>query len=130
MTETKQPRHRLKPETREKVERWLLEQDRDFVAALCKRSHPTHPLDAVRELATEDLQLEPNELSRWSLRYLAMKCGVEIPAGKSGRPPTAAKPGSDGEDVRLLAREVLRLCRVLDLPPLDADGVGRIAGGR
>jgi len=129
MTETKQPRHRLKPETRERVERWLTCLHPTAIAIECQKRSPLHPLDVVRNMATVALDLQPGELSRWSLRYLAMKCGVEIPAGKSGRPPTAAKPGSD-EDVRLLAREVLRLCRVLDLPPLDAAGVGRIAGGR
>lgn len=55
--------------------------------------------------------------------------GIELPKGKPGRPRTRDKQSPTTEGTAALATEVRRLCRVLEIEPVDPAALDRIAAG-
>ena len=139
-TETmKQPsaaRHRLDARLAIRLQDWLMEQGSEGLVRISREAPDLHPLDAIRNAATIAVEAGPEDLTRWNVRYNAEKLRLEIPQGKPGRPATATPQATqtivgalkNADDLKALAVEVARLCRVLELEPVDAAALSRLGG--
>lgn len=130
------PRHRLDMRLALRLQDWLMEQGSEGLVRISREAPDLHPLDAIRNAATIAVDAGPEDLTRWNVRYNAEKLRLEIPQGKPGRPTTAAVQATqtvlgtikNTDDLKTLAVEVARLCRVLELEPVDAAALTRIGG--
>lgn len=80
----------------------------------------------LSELATAGLG---RPVTRANIVTAAADRGIALPKGRPGRPRTRDDLRSTLAGTAALATEVRRLCRVLDIEPVDPAALDRIAAG-